>query len=142
MARESVSLSEVRDPLPRHLKFIVNERRIKTDWSLYLPMVLRILNAEKIAGIGLSPAEILMPGLDLDRGMYPDDREEEFKRSLDEIPDPQRRKVVLQWVNHLKALQVQAIKTAGEFFRPRNDSTGRPTYGVRDTDSYGQRQPC
>ena len=32
----------------RHLRFIVNERRIKTDWSLYLPMVLRILNSEKI----------------------------------------------------------------------------------------------
>ena len=102
--------------ITRHLKFIVNERRIKTDWSLYLPMVLRILNAEKIAGIGLSPAEILMPGLDLDRGMYPDDREEELKRSLDEIPDPQRKKVVLQWVNHLKALQAQALRSAGEYY--------------------------
>ena len=79
-------------------------------------MVLRILNSEKIAAIGLSPAEILMPGLDLDRLMYPEGREEETKRSISEIPDPQRRKVVLQWVNHLKALQVQAIKTANKYF--------------------------
>ena len=100
----------------RHLRFIVNERRIKTDWSLYLPMVLRILNSEKIAAIGLSPAQILMPGLDLDRLMYPEGRKEETKRSISEIPDPQRRKVVLQWVNHLKALQAQAIKTAGKYF--------------------------
>ena len=100
----------------RHLRFIVNERRIKTDWSLYLPMVLRILNSEKIAAIGLSPQEILMPGLDLDRFMYPEGREKETKRSISEIPDPQRQKVVLQWVNHLKALQVQAIKTANKYY--------------------------
>ena len=100
----------------RHLRFIVNERRIKTDWSLYLPMVLRILNSEKIAAIGLSPQEILMPGLDLDRFMYPEGREEETKRSISEIPEPQRRNVVRQWVNHLKALQVQAIKTASKYY--------------------------
>ena len=38
------------------------------------------------------------------------------KRSISEIPDPQRRNVVLQWVNHLKALQVQAIKTANKYY--------------------------
>ena len=43
----------------RHLRFIVNERRVKTDWSLYLPMVLRILNNEPVATIGLKPVEIL-----------------------------------------------------------------------------------
>ena len=101
--------------ISRHLRFIVNERRIKTDWSLYLPMVLRILNAEKIAGIGLSPANIFMPGLDLDRYMYPEGREDELKRSLDEVPDPARRKVVMQWVNHLKHLQAQAIRRTGEY---------------------------
>ena len=80
-------------------------------------MVLRILNSEKIAAIGLSPQEILMPGLDLDRLMYPGGREEETKRSISEIPEPKRRNVVLQWVNHLKALQLQAIKTASKHYQ-------------------------
>ena len=47
---------------------------------------------------------------------YPEDREKETKRSISEIPDPQRQNVVLQWVNHLKALQVQAIKTANKYY--------------------------
>ena len=50
----------------------------KSGLVLATAMVLRILNAEKIAGIGLSPAEIFMPGLNLDRYMYPDGREEEL----------------------------------------------------------------
>ena len=77
----------------------------------------RILNAEKIAGIGLSPASIFMPGLDLDRYMYPEGREDELKRSLDEVPDPARRKVVMQWVNHLKHLQAQALRRTGEYHK-------------------------
>ena len=53
---ESTDISKTSlNQIMRHLRFIVNERRIKTDWSLYLPMVLRILNSEKIAAIGLSP---------------------------------------------------------------------------------------
>ena len=100
----------------RHLRFIVNERRVKTDWSLYLPMVLRILNNEPVATIGLKPVEILFPGRD-DMGdeMYPSCREWLVKPSLDEIPDPARRKVVTQWVHHLRELQKDAIKNANKF---------------------------
>ena len=58
----------------RHLRFICNERRQPTDWQLYLPLVLRILNAEPVATVGLSPAQILFPGLDLDAGMYPENQ--------------------------------------------------------------------
>ena len=95
----------------RHLRFIVNERRIKEDWIKALPMVLRILNSQKQAGIGLSPAEIIFPGLDLDAGVYPTNFEV-VKPSIEQIPEKGRRQAVEKWVRHLQQVQAQAIKLA------------------------------
>ena len=97
----------------RHLRFICNEKRMQTEWDIYLPLVLRILNAEPVATIGLSPAEILLPGIDLQAGFFPT-TERAAKASVNAIPDPARRKAIQQWLTHLQELQVQAIRVAGE----------------------------
>ena len=97
----------------RHLRFICNEKRMQTEWDIYLPLVLRILNAEPVATIGLSPAEILLPGIDLEAGFFPTS-ERAAKASVNAIPDPARRKAIHKWLTHLQELQVQAIKVAGE----------------------------
>ena len=100
----------------RHLQYIVNDRRIKESWPDALPIVLRMLNATKHGSIGLSPAEILLPGLDLNAGLYPQDAAK-IRSSLDVIPDFQRRKEVQVYVNHLQDMQRQAIAAANSYVR-------------------------
>lgn len=43
----------------RHLRAIMYHKNIYTDWSVYLPMVSRIINSTVNESIGVSPAEIL-----------------------------------------------------------------------------------
>jgi len=43
----------------RHLRAIVMDRRVLPTWSAYLPLVQRIINSTKHAGIGAAPSELL-----------------------------------------------------------------------------------
>jgi hypothetical protein len=55
----------------RHLRAIVNHRKLKQSWSDVLPLAQRILNAEVMSSIGVSPAQILFGNsIDLDRGIF------------------------------------------------------------------------
>ena len=58
----------------RHLRAIIFDSRVKNTWSMdYLPLVMRILNAEEKERTGVSPAELLFGNtIQLDRRMlYP-----------------------------------------------------------------------
>ena len=99
----------------RHLRFCVNERRSHEDWDQMLPLVTRIINSSKHSSIGLTPAEILLPGFNLDEHLYPVAEPKAVKETLDQIGDKKRKETVQQYVDHMIALQVQAIKTAKKF---------------------------
>lgn len=99
----------------RHLKVLVNERRNKKDWNLFLPIVLRLINTAPHGTIGLSPAQILKPGIDLDRGMYPEKGYENIPAQLHEIDDAKQRKYIGDWLQHLGRLQKHAILSAGKY---------------------------
>ena len=46
---------------------------MKKDWSLYLPLVARVMNSMKHSSIGCAPADILFGrSIDLNRGLFPD----------------------------------------------------------------------
>ena len=94
-------MEQVIQEIMRHLRFICNEKQMQTEWDIYLPLVLRILNAEPVATIGLSPAEILLPGIDLEAGFFPTS-ERAAKASVNAIPDPARRKAIHKWLTHLQ----------------------------------------
>ena len=96
----------------RHLKFIVNERANHDDWDVMLPMAVRIINANKHAAIGMSPAVVLLPGLKLDAHVFPEQQRPAVQRSSDNIGDKQRREEIQVYVQHLQELQVQAIRAA------------------------------
>ena len=58
------SIKEIR----RHVRAIIYSRNLIDDWSLILPLVQRILNAEVKEALGVSPAQILFGNaLQLDR---------------------------------------------------------------------------
>jgi len=54
----------------RHLRAIIFDRRVKASWSIYLPIVQRIMNASIVKSIGVAPASIIFGNnIDLDRGI-------------------------------------------------------------------------
>ena len=99
----------------RHLKCIVNTRRDHDDWAAMLPIAVRIMNAERHAGIGVAPAEIILPGVRLNRNLFPEEGSAAVKEGADEINSKHRKTEVLTWVKHLQALQAAAIRSARGF---------------------------
>jgi transposase InsO family protein len=57
----------------RHLRAIVFDKKVKNDWSLFLPLVQRIMNASVSASTGVTPASIIFGNaVDLDKGLLPE----------------------------------------------------------------------
>jgi hypothetical protein len=55
----------------RHLRAIVNHKKIKAQWSDSLPIVQRILNSERMDGLQASPAQIIYGrSVDLDGSIF------------------------------------------------------------------------
>ena len=67
-----------------------------------------------MATIGLSPVQILLPGIDLQAGLFPTAITRAAKASINAIPEKARREAIQKWITHLQDLQIQAIKTAGK----------------------------
>ena len=60
----------------RHLKNIVFDKRVMQQWSIYLPLVMRIYNASIHSSLGVSPSQILFGNaLNLDRLLFPTAKE-------------------------------------------------------------------
>ena len=53
----------------RHLRSIMFEKTIKSDWSVCVHLVQRIMNATKHGSTGHAPAEIITPALNLNEGI-------------------------------------------------------------------------
>jgi transposase InsO family protein len=51
----------------RHLRALLYEAGKFDKWAQYLPMVMRIINSTVHESIGMSPAELMMPWIDLNR---------------------------------------------------------------------------
>ncbi len=55
----------------RHLRAILLDKKITDDWSTYLPLVQRIMNASEHSSIGMSPAQLLFGNaVTLDSGIF------------------------------------------------------------------------
>ena len=81
----------------RHLRSIVLSNRIRSRWSIGLPLVQRIVNAHDVAATGYAPATIVYGGtVDLDRGLM-----SEFK--------PQSGQTLNQYMKRLYDYQNNAI---------------------------------
>ena len=60
----------------RHLRALIYEAKDFGEWSKLLPFVKRIMNASKVASIGVSAAELLFGNaISLDRGIFMDQKD-------------------------------------------------------------------
>lgn len=71
--QENAIVERANKEVMRHLRNIIFDKRVVKEWSIYLPLVQRIMNASIHSSIGVAPATIIFGnGIDLDRGIYLD----------------------------------------------------------------------
>jgi hypothetical protein len=69
---ENAIVERANKEVNRHLRTIVYNRKVKTKWSKYLPLVQRIINASTHTSTGVSPAQIVYGNaVQLDRNLLP-----------------------------------------------------------------------
>lgn len=94
----------------RHLRNIIFDLRIIKSWSLYLPLVQRILNASIHQSTGVSPAQILFGNsVDLDRGIF-----------IEYVPGENKTEKLSNWIAKMLQAQETVMKVASKNLRQRD----------------------
>ena len=76
----------------RHLRNIVFDKRVVSNWSKYLPLVQRIINTSVNSATGITPAEAVFPnGLVLDRSLVSDENPIYMSSYISELQRAQAR---------------------------------------------------
>jgi hypothetical protein len=71
--QENAIVERANREVNRILRAIVFDMKVKNEWSLYLPLVSRVINSSKHLSTGCAPASILFGNsVDLNRGFLPD----------------------------------------------------------------------
>jgi hypothetical protein len=71
--QENAIVERANREVNRILRAIIFDMKVKKDWSLYIPLVGRVMNSMKHSSIGCAPANILFGNsVDLNRGLFPD----------------------------------------------------------------------
>lgn len=96
----------------RHLRAIIFDRNVKHNWSQFLPLVQRIMNATHHESIGASPAQLLFGNaIHLDRRVILD-RQEIFRNILQP-----RDQTLNQWAEEMITAQAKIIQASQEHQR-------------------------
>ena len=96
--------------IKRHLRYIVLDRRLRDDWSSYLPLVQRMVNTAPHAALGVSPAQILFGNrVNLDRHLVPSAVPDLARDSVNSIRDEMRKRSVADYLDHMIEMQ-QAVR--------------------------------
>jgi len=76
----------------RHLRNIVFDKRVVSNWSKYLPIVQRIINTSVNSATGITPAEAVFPnGLVLDKSLVSDENPIYMSSYISELQRAQAR---------------------------------------------------
>jgi hypothetical protein len=104
----------------RHLRAIVFNRKIKTKWSLYLPLVQRIMNASVHSTIGVTPAQIVFGNaVNLDRNLIPlvrapPNKTTQYVKYIEDLADAQLEIVKIAVRNQLDTDQFHVAQRGGK----------------------------
>jgi hypothetical protein len=90
---ENTIVERANKEIQRHLEALCYDRDHSESWSLYLPIVQRILNASVHSSTGQKPATLLFANLiDLDKGIF---------LPLDELPPPDSITNIPEWLDQI-----------------------------------------
>jgi transposase InsO family protein len=96
--------------IKRHLRYIVLDRRLREDWSSYIPLIQRMVNTAPHAALGVSPAQLLFGNrVNLDRYLVPSAIPDSARNSVNGIRDEMRKRSVADYLDHMIEAQ-QAVR--------------------------------
>jgi hypothetical protein len=101
----------------RHLRLILQEKNVRENWYINLPLVMRIMNSTVHESIGITPAQVLFGNaLDLDRCVF-------MEHLID--PNPRTNDSVIQQfqsvVDRMLAGQAEVIAAAEKHLRKKDE---------------------
>ena len=97
--------------IQRHLRAILYHKNIHYEWSLYLPFVQRIFNADEKDALGVSPAQLLFGNaIQLDKGILIPYKEEETEE-----------KQLSEWTSKMISRQEKTLIIARETQSQKDD---------------------
>jgi transposase InsO family protein len=129
--------------LNRHIRNILFHTKVKSYWSDALPLVQRIMNAQRLIPTGTSPAQIIFGNaLNLDAGILLS------TNTNNETPQTQRRRLS-EWTAKMLKLQHDIIsvaqqtqsKTHEDYFDKFNDTRTEFPINSYVLVNYGDKQP-
>ena len=97
----------------RHLRNIVFDKRVYNTWSQNVPFVQRIINSVTHSSTGVSPSEIITPGLNLNRNLIPSREPDETEAVVSTSNFP-------EWINVMLNLQTLLTEKARENLKARD----------------------
>ena len=110
--QENAIVERANKEIMRHLRNIIFEKRVIKEWSLYLPLVQRIMNASIHQSIGIAPATLVYGnGIDLDRGIF-----------LNHLPGTNDETSVSKWVDQMTHKQAVIIDIARQHLQKTNEA--------------------
>ena len=109
--QENATVERSLKEIQRHLRAILFHKNIHYEWSLYLPLVQRIMNADQKDGLGVSPAQLLFGNaLLLDKGIL-----------LPHVTMEDKDTRLSEWTSKMLSRQHQALLVAKDTQRKRDD---------------------
>ena len=106
--QENALVERANKEVGRHLRAIIAHVKEDRQWSQYLPLVQRIMNASIHESIGVSPAQLLFGNaVDLDRGLFL-----EQPAGVDENGKPLFNGKVGAWMKRLLEVQAAFLQIA------------------------------
>lgn len=103
---ENAIVERANKEVMRHLRGIILEQKVVTEWSTYLPLVQRIMNASVHSSTGVSPAQLLFGNaVKLDSGIFLP-----HKQGYNATEEPES--TLAEWAQKMQAKQAELIDIA------------------------------
>lgn len=103
---ENAIVERANKEVMRHLRGIILDKRVQTEWSTYLPLVQRIMNASVHSSTGFSPAQLLFGNtVKLDEGIFLP-----HKKGYNNEPEPET--TLAEWAQKMQDKQAELIEIA------------------------------
>ena len=103
---ENAIVERANKEVMRHLRGIILEKKVVTEWSTFLPLIQRIMNASVHSSTGVSPAQLVFGNaVKLDRGIF-------LPHKKGYNAEGEQESTLAEWAEKMQATQAELIELA------------------------------
>jgi hypothetical protein len=103
---ENAIVERANKEVMRHLRGVILEKKVVTEWSTYLPLIQRIMNASVHSSTGVSPAQLLFGNaVKLDSGIF-------LPHKKGYNAEAEQESTLAEWAQKMQATQAELIELA------------------------------